>query len=378
MLLQTLFVYIGLVILMTVSSVWARQKHYKIRILVPVLIFSVIFGFRYGVGIDFYSYLESYYDSASIVNSYYEPGYVFILNLCRKINLGPELFFTMLAFLQIFFIYYAFNTISYKPVSHLAVYLIFTGLAMTGFMNNIRQTIALAIFIFSIHFISEKKVVQFYIFCFLAFLFHKSAIILMIIYPIWRFAGPFFNKIKAQVLLMFIVFALSSVVDLNAVLSYFDLFIINLGYERYLDDSRVSATGFGIGYILLFIQYLIVVLSSKRMKEYFNSKTLNIMYDLFFIGILCEFLFAGSMILNRFAWYFNGFKIVLIPTCLYYLYKNLRISRINTAYYIVSVLILIYLFIRLMMNSADNTTQFVFSFQKELLPLKDMQVGKFF
>ena len=249
---------------------------------------------------------------------------------------------------------------------------------MTGFMNNIRQTIALAIFIFSIHFISEKKVVQFYIFCFLAFLFHKSAIILMIIYPIWRFAGPFFNKIKAQVLLMFIVFALSSVVDLNAVLSYFDLFIINLGYERYLDDSRVSATGFGIGYILLFIQYLIVVLSSKRMKEYFNSKTLNIMYDLFFIGILCEFLFAGSMILNRFAWYFNGFKIVLIPTCLYYLYKNLRISRINTAYYIVSVLILIYLFIRLMMNSADNTTQFVFSFQKELLPLKDMQVGKFF
>ena len=167
LLFQSLFVYIGLIILMTITSLWATQKHYKIRMIVPVLIFSITFGLRYGVGIDYYTYLQSYYDSPEIVQDYYEPGYVFLLDICKYISIGPELFFTLLAFLQIFFIYYAFNYLPRKAVVFLPVYLIFTGLAMAGFMNNIRQTIALALFIFSIHYIVEKRVLPFYIFCFL-------------------------------------------------------------------------------------------------------------------------------------------------------------------------------------------------------------------
>ena len=377
LLFQSLFVYIGLIILMTITSLWATQKHYKIRMIVPVLIFSITFGLRYGVGIDYYTYLQSYYDSPEIVQDYYEPGYVFLLDICKYISIGPELFFTLLAFLQIFFIYYAFNYLPRKAVVFLPVYLIFTGLAMAGFMNNIRQTIALALFIFSIHYIVEKRVLPFYIFCFLAFLFHKSAIILLIIYPIWRYFGPFFNNIKLQIIIMIVAFSLFTFIDFGYILSKFDFLLTSLGYERYLDDQRIQTTGFSLGYMITFIQYFLVIICSKNMKEFANSKSFNIMYDLFFIGVICEFIFAGSMILNRIAWYFNGFKIIVIPVFLYYLYKNLNVEK-NLIYYILSLLILLFLFIRLMINSEDNTLQFVFTFQEHLRQIKDLQLNKYF
>ena len=95
---QSLIVYISLLIGMSIATLWAIQKKKRIYLLIPIFFFSLISGLRYGVGIDYYAYLRSFSASDQELWNYYEPGFIYIIKVCRLLGLGPESFFFILAF----------------------------------------------------------------------------------------------------------------------------------------------------------------------------------------------------------------------------------------------------------------------------------------
>lgn len=370
---QSVFIYVILILIMSLFSAIAGNSKHKIWFAVPVVAFSLIFGFRYGVGIDYYAYRDSYFLDLKSLMEYYELGYVYLVYISRFLNLGPEGLFVILSFLQIYFIYKAFLYVKKEALVFFSIYLIFTGIAMMSFMNNIRQTIALSIFIYAIRYIVERKALNYYLLCLLAVLFHKSAIILFFVYPLYRFHLPFVNNIKRQIVFLFIVYVSSFFVNFVSILFSLESILDIWGYGRYIYNSeKLNSLGFSIGYSLIFIQYLIAIFYSNRLKSYVNSKAFDIYYDLFYFGVILELLFSGSMILNRFAWYMIGFKIIILPVLLYYLYKTKIGVSSSCCLYMLCLLILIS-FIRMIVYSEENTTQFVFSFQEDLHYLKDSQ-----
>lgn len=375
---QSLIVYLTLLIGMTATSQFAIDQRKPGLFLFPVLLFSIAFGLRYGVGIDFYAYLKSFSASYEELESYYEPGLVCIIKLCRNFGLGSNTFFFLLAFIQILFLYLSFRD-NIAPAVFLPSSLIFTGIAMAGYMNNIRQTIALCIFAFAVHYISNRRFLLYILFIALAFLFHKSAVILLPLYFIWAKKDSYFHSIPWQIILATVAFMLALIIDLPSILNAFSGLLEVMGYARYLDSDRIAGdAAIGVGYIMTIVLYIIIIVYSKRMKQFYASRTFNIMYDLFYIGVLCEFLFRGSMMLNRITYYFNGFKTLFIAFILYFLYKNRKQDRMIFYSYIIIWVILIITFIRCMVLSESNTMQFVFSFQKDLYQIKQMQFNNVF
>lgn len=375
---QSLIVYISLLIGMSIATLWAIQKKKRIYLLIPIFFFSLISGLRYGVGIDYYAYLRSFSASDLELWNSYEPGFIYIIKICRLLGLGPESFFFILAFLQIFFLYFSFRKNTSVTI-FLPSALILTGIAMSGYMNNIRQTIAFCIFVFSVHYIAKRNFFRYLLCVATAFLFHKSAVILLPLYWIWRWKDSYFTNSRWQIILASLAFITASFIDLPTILGHFDSLLEIMGYSHYMKGTRIAGeSSIGLGYVLVFITYLIIIIYNKKMKLFYNDRTFNIMYDLFFIGCISEFLFRGSMMFNRITYYFSGFKTIFIAYVLYFLYKNKKDSSIMYYSYIVLWIILVYMFARCIALSETNTLQYVFSFQKELHEIKQIQFNNVF
>ena len=122
--------------------------------LMPLLVNAVI---RYGVGFDYFNYLEieKYSDFA------YEPGFAFLNNIILYFNLSP-------LFIHVFFaiIFFSFILQVTKDSSSplLSVFLLIASTNYFLFLNISRQMCACAITLYSIRYIEKNELIKF-IFC---------------------------------------------------------------------------------------------------------------------------------------------------------------------------------------------------------------------
>lgn len=342
-----------------------------------LLLFTFVFGMRYGVGVDYNTYLDIYEDwdylSTTEYGDRFEPGFQFVNYLCHALSLNVVRYFSILAFLQIFFLFLAFREAK-EPFAFMCLTLIFTGLAMVSFMNGIRQCIAFCIFIFAIRYIEKKSFIKYLFFIALAASFHKSAVILLPLYFIWRGKKEWFNNTTVQLALLLLSFCVVFINPIQEIISYVDEFILLLGYDNYLDsDYMEGARELGITDMFQLLIYVIIILQSGKMKSYFQSDFFNILYDLFFVGVCLGYVFTGSMMFGRIILYFTNISFIIFGYALAYLYKTWRYSLGNLYSYVLLVLFVGVLFGRIMVHASENTTQYVFYFQEELHDMKDMQ-----
>lgn len=378
MLVQSIFVYVGLVLMMALLSKYANEKNRTFYLLLPILIFTFVFGFRYGVGIDYYAYTASYdnWGLSDFAYKYerYEPGYLLLLELCSKLKLISPWFHSALVFLQIFFLFMAFR--EHKEIlPALSFVLIFSGIVMVGYMNGVRQAIAFCIFAYSVQFIVNNKPLPYVALILLAASFHKSALVLLPFYLIWKGGRSFFNNTKVQLFLLFLFVGSIFINPIQYVIDQVSDMVELLSYDNYLDSTaKLMATerSFGMFDLLKLILYIIVINYSPKMKKHYDSKLFNVMYDLFLIGVFSSYFFKGSSLFLRFFLYFSNFESVIFAFTLYYLYINRDSNRVMPRYAYV-VLYFILSFGRLMYYSEDNTCQYITYFQEDLKPEKERQ-----
>jgi|LSQX01.3.fsa_nt_gb hypothetical protein len=204
------------------------------EILFSLLIFAFFSGVRWNVGVDHLSYL-SYYNELlnkrQFLSREMEPGFLFISKIFASLNIHFTVYFAFLAFLQIFFVYYAVKNERYL-MPFLGM-LILLGPQYLSWMNGIRQMLAATIFVFSIQYISKRRLIPYIICILLATSIHKSAILLLIFYFIPQ-RDYFKNRYMNIALVILTLIIGSSPTFMNKMTPFANILEL-IGFERYAE-----------------------------------------------------------------------------------------------------------------------------------------------
>jgi len=294
----------------------------------PLLLFAIVFGMRYDVGVDHLGYLEGYLRGIYVGKK--EPLFFLFSDIGWLLNLHYAVYFALLAFVQVFFFFYAFK--DHRYIYPLLVFFIFTTGSVSFWMNVIRQAMAMCVWIFSLRYIEQNKLKQYVLWGVVAVLLHKSAIILFIFYPILRNGKNYFKSIPLQLTLFVSAFIFKEIffdiiMRLEPIINFYLSLLGERSYQSYgmegLMESFSDKQGTGLAYLFKIGVNLCVILYSTKLKEYYNSKWFNIMYFFFFIGLITSYMFPiGAIAFTRPFSYFYIFQPILYAYFGYYLYKK--------------------------------------------------------
>ena len=145
-------------------------------------------GFRYGIGTDFMGYYKinsvfkaNFWKALISLN---EPGICLLRDLVSLFSTDGAAYiftFSLLTILSFCIVLFR-HTDDY--VFAMMLY-IFCG-CWHGAFNGVRQYLAAAVLMMGIHFIREKKLIPYAVTVFIAFLFHKSSIVMIVPYFVMR------------------------------------------------------------------------------------------------------------------------------------------------------------------------------------------------
>lgn len=182
---------------------------------------------------------------------------------------------------------------------------------------SMRQSIALAIFFATMHLIEEKKLIKYFLCCFLALLFHNSALFLFPLY--------FINKIKLtrkKIIVANLIFIPSMLVSYLhfPVMKYFGFILVFFNNTNSLDKANKLLYGdtlqaIGIFHTLEYflIMFFVIWYYNKIIKI---STHANFILVLFLILLPILTLFRGYEILTRIKDYFTlTYGVILLYLC---------------------------------------------------------------
>lgn len=276
-------------------------------------------GLRHvAVGEDTYQYLQQFnevkrysWDMVENEFKYYfilgegkDPGYTVLQKYFQEFsnNYQVYLFFIAILFFSSFgyFVYKNSKSLSDVILSYFVYSIMFyTFYSYTG----IRQTIAMAIILFSYEWIKKRKLLFFIILILLASLIHKSALIMFVFY--------FFTYIKQTKKLLWISIILFPLLVLfSSRISTFFIEITN-SYSEYEEANKFAPINFTILMVVfsIVVAYFhdIIIKDNKFLKYYYVAFS----FALFFLAFVFEI--HGYM---RMVQYFSFFLIVFIPALL--------------------------------------------------------------
>lgn len=268
--------------------------------LIGVIILILISITRFDVGYDYISYYNFIYPIYDYeYTERLEYGYQLILMFSYSIN-EPQAQFVIVGLITYFL---TFITI-WKFSNNIGLsILIYVGLCYLSTLSEVRQALAVSMVFFSIRYIINKKLLKFIITIIVASLFHSTALIAILFYPLC-------NWITKKKLIIFSFCATIALSALLKILVNNPLFIV---YSSHLDPTaKVREGGSIMMYIYLFIWFVQFLV--------FLKKTNTIYFKLIIIAfpsVILPFIIGGHLGM-RISQYFIIFYTLTIP----YLLKN--------------------------------------------------------
>lgn len=333
-------------------------------IIFSVLIFAIFSGIRHDVGVDYFSYYDSY---IGVLNNYnididhFELGFQWIIYGLVYFKAHYFWFFGLIALIQIFFIYYAFK--DKKFILPYLIFLIISGGWYFHLMNEMRQGIVVAMFVYAVKFIYERRAIPYFIIVFIGYFIHKSALILIPIYFIFIINKDFFKNIWLQIILLLTAMFLTTTSIWNYAMSYIELLAVALSLNKY--DNIASIMNIfehsftkGIRYYVPFTLNIIIIIFSHRLKKYFHSSMIRVYYNLFILGAISSLLFYNNVLMQRPVRYFTIMEPILAAYLLCYLWNNKRNNPIYSLIFLFVIILQIgVLHVYLL---SDHHTRFLF------------------
>lgn len=367
---QTFLIYIFLYLILYGQSKRSEFNNSLNPILFALIVYSVIFGLRYGVGTDHLSYLEAYNEASNgTAENNIEIGFAMITNTMARIGLPSFIYFTILAFIPVFLVYKSEeNTkVLYRHLSFVFVF----GCIWLTYNNGLRQVVAFAIWVYSLQYIIKKKAIIYFILILLAMSFHKSAAILLLIYFIYHFTRKeWFSNVWKQIGCVIIAVVLGQLNFPQKISAFIDRVLITTGYGTYLDDYyhqmvvKENIESIGVGFIIILLINITNIIYSEKVKLTVNDSKITFIYNLYFIGVIVFYLFNSSLIISRINMYFYGFSFIFSAYVLYYL-------KISGNQIPLKSLVALYmlLFVGYLYRMFDNDSAFYFIWQEDLYRL---------
>lgn len=309
---------------MDCNTIVVRKSGFLSKSVVAIVVFFSLFcAVRYDVGADYLEYLNVYlnYDQyGDVISGENEYGFTFLFDVFNQLNLSPPFFFGFIAFLQILFFLIAFKQERFLWPWLLLFFFVDDGFLL--WMNGMRQCLALCIWLVSLSFIEKKQPLWYCLLCFLASLIHSSSVFLVLLFPLLMSGKPLFKGMFWQYIIIIIAFAIRFFFN-DILISIIFTFSDSAGlYGNYLDDITGFAE-YGNTYLAywfkLFI-YCIIIYYSEGMREFYSSKRFNILYAIFFIGVISRCIIPFNMsIVARIFLYFTFLEPVMLAHFVYYL-----------------------------------------------------------
>ena len=304
------------------------QKNRLIYITFSIIVVQI--GLRWETGTDW----NNYYDNFQNTNEYsevlinallgYEIGYGTFAFLIKK--LFDSYSFFLIVHAVVFYWGIFRTTKKYSPYFFIA--LMFFYATNLGMIGSNRHLLAIVICLYSLRFVFERKLFNFFAFIGVAFLFHTTAFLFIIYY----FLNRNFKTVTVTTVLIISLIIGKTELPFLVFSKYGGLFgelaaLKTVAYSESGKDvlAEASLSIFGLIKRLLFIAIFTYNYSllSKRLYYY------KVLYNGYVFGMVIYFLFASSLLIlvNRGSLYFNIMESLLI-SCQFLIFSK----RLDKAY----------------------------------------------
>lgn len=277
---STMVVY-NSILLISTFLIWLSSKYKSTHkqnfcLCVSFLIVFIPAAIRYYIAEDYFGYVSIFDRVLNEEPLHLEPGFYLIIKVIQFFNGDVQWLFVISSFLIYFFLFKSYNKNKYSWVVHFAFVLLF----YLETYSVIRASLAITIVMYATNsYVNNKNIFKLVFTVFLASLFHKSALLVLLVFLCAndRFIDCF-NRFKLNYLVLIFLFSVffykfqivnfimsSGVVE---ALGY-DVY---LGSDLYLEELKLNT---GLGFILKFL-FLVLPLFfydyidiDKRAKFYY-------------------------------------------------------------------------------------------------------------
>ena len=313
-------------------------------VILACIVLVCVAGWRYYVGSDYGGYYHYYWKYANElwdrVKSLDEPGYSALSAVAKAVGADGSMAIFLASLITvslcIFTIYKNTSEIQYALLLYM-----FMGWS-AGF-NAVRQAMAATFLFAGFPFLRDKKFVRFLLFVFLAFLCHKSAIIMIVLYFLAHRKVNFFN---------FVIMIIGIVVLLG---SYNFIFQVaeNVLDKDYDMSNTYLNTSVNILRILVGISPAVYFGFSLLHKD--KSGILGFYLNLLFIHALINIITLNSAYIARIAIYTSPFALISISE----LSKTIEIKYRRVIMIVIIILYFIFWIYEMNNNNSLRTFRFI-------------------
>ncbi len=295
--------YFGLLIVILLLLLLSLRDKSNFMVKIIFIVLAFFSGLRFKVGIDFENYLNFYSYVNSTKELTKEPGFGYIVFYLKKWLKEPQFFFILFAFLTQYFYYKIITKQSQNIKLSILLYLCVISFYLFSF-NVIRQTLAVAVFLYCLPFITNLKIKTFFTYIITTtFFIHLSIIFFIPLYFVLRKNINFIYK-----LLMF---------GGALIAGFFIKFIIiYTGYDSYLDKGDAYGTKITMAIYAFLILAFIIELTRSKFKESLEERVLFNMNTIGICVLLVLIMQTNSAIIlsiKRIHNYILASYILIIP-----------------------------------------------------------------
>lgn len=299
-----------------------------------ILTYIFIIGFRYEVGGDWGTYVYTsnimYSGGFNLFSFVLRSDYGYELINWITLNLGLGAY-GINVFCSVVFTTSLFYFCSLQPNKWLGIIISFPVIIMVLGMGFTRQGVAFSFLLLSIISLTHKRPIYFFIYIFLAVLFHKSAIIFLPIYLIT------IEKYKIKHLIFFSLFSLFTTLIVWGDLRH--LFQVYITYRDHNDEwgLKLISKGALIRLSLNIIPAILMIIFYSKITKNIIEKRIFLSFS--FLSILfLFFVFEFSVVVDRIVLYISFLQIFVL-TRLCYIFNN------NNTVLIINIFIVFFYFI---------------------------------
>lgn len=255
------------------------------------------------VGTDIQGYLSNFKEIRDVKFSriferfdFYEKGYTLFLKLTSIFIRNEQLFLALIALIGALPLAKLYES-SENALLTISIFIIVPNFTML--FSGIRQIIALALVAISYRFVKEKKLIKFVLIIVVAFLFHQSAILALLLYPVYHM-----NITKLKMMIISPIFVLCLIFNKPI----FE-FLLSLS-GKYADIYEFEETG-AYTMIILFALFLIFSYIAPT-KDKLDKETVGLRNILVLVTFLQTFALSNPVAM-RMNLYFIMFVPLLMP-----------------------------------------------------------------
>lgn len=302
----------------------------RILLIAAFFVMWLIAGLRFETGGDWTSYTDFFRDVEPLdkvmankapvfTESYMEPAYKLLNSVVKSLGGNIQAIFLIVALLNTILLFQSVKKYTTYPLIGVMIY--FSSLYFLLDMLAMRQGVAVLLFFTSIAYIQERKFWRFLITMGIAFIFHRSCILLFPFYFIIN--RNFSNKGHVFVFIFSLAIFGLQIHWMGKMLSVVAGIIG--GKNGDIINMYLKSTTYGANRLLsvgVLINVILFTLFMVRRTELDKLKYFNIFFNLFMANIIVFFVFYEFIeISNRYRSYFLISNLILLPY-LIFLYKE--------------------------------------------------------